>query len=195
MRQHVTPLSRYHLLPRPLPPLAELFAQPDLPLHLDIGSARGRFLLALAPLEPGRNHLGLEIREPLVAAAEADRLQAGLSNLRFVFGNANVSLVGWLEQLPAGLLQRVPLQVPDPWFKARHHKRRVLQPPLLQALALALTPGAELFVQSDVAPVILPMVAMVEASGCFNRPAGDPRPWRPTNPLPVSTERERHVLA
>ncbi|MEB3352412.1 MAG: tRNA (guanosine(46)-N7)-methyltransferase TrmB [Cyanobacteriota bacterium] len=195
MRQHVNPLSRYHLLPRPLPPLAELFAQPDLPLHLDIGSARGRFLLALAPLEPGRNHLGLEIREPLVAAAEADRLQAGLSNLRFVFGNANVSLVGWLEQLPAGLLQRVTLQFPDPWFKARHHKRRVLQPPLLQALALALTPGAELFVQSDVAPVILPMVALVEASGCFNRPAGDPRPWRPTNPLPVSTERERHVLA
>lgn len=94
MRQHVNPLSRYHLLPRPLPPLAELFAQPDLPLHLDIGSARGRFLLALAPLEPGRNHLGLEIREPLVAAAEADRLQAGLSNLRFVFGNANVSLIG-----------------------------------------------------------------------------------------------------
>jgi tRNA (guanine-N7-)-methyltransferase len=195
VRQHVNPLSRYHLLPRPLPPLAELFAQPDLPLHLDIGSARGRFLLALAPLEPGRNHLGLEIREPLVAAAEADRLQAGLSNLRFVFGNANVSLVGWLEQLPAGLLQRVTLQFPDPWFKARHHKRRVLQPPLLQALALALTPGAELFVQSDVAPVILPMVALVEASGCFNRPAGDPRPWRPTNPLPVSTERERHVLA
>ena len=39
------------------------------------------------------------------------------------------------------------------------------------------------------------MVELVEGSGCFRRPASDPRPWRPTNPLPVPTERERHVLS
>lgn len=193
VRQHVNPLSRFHQQPRPLPPLAELFADPALPLHLDIGSARGRFLLALAPLRPECNHLGLEIRQPLVQAAEADRQAAGLANLRFLFANASVSLPGWLAQLPPGRLVLVSLQFPDPWFKTRHHKRRVLQPALLLALAAAMAPGAAFFLQSDVLSLIEPMVALVEASGCFRRPATDPLPWRPTNPLPVPTERERHV--
>ena len=193
VRQHVNPLSRVHQLPRPLPPLEELFADPSLPLHLDIGSARGRFLLALAPLQPAHNHLGLEIRSPLVEAAEADRLAAGMPNLRFLYANAGVSLPDWLTNVPRGRLVLVSLQFPDPWFKTRHHKRRVLQPALLRALAAALEPGSRLFLQSDVLALMEPMVSLVEASGCFQRPAADPRPWRPTNPLPVPTERERHV--
>jgi tRNA (guanine-N7-)-methyltransferase len=195
VRQHVNPLSLVHQQPRPLPPPAELFAHPDQPLVLDIGCARGRFLLDLAPLQSHHNHLGVEIRRPLVEAAEAERIAAGLTNLHFLFCNANVSLERWLAELPGGLLQRVSIQFPDPWFKLRHRKRRVLQPPLLRSIAAALAPGAELFLQSDVAAVIEPMVALCEASGCFKRPAEDDRPWRASNPLPVPTERERHVLA
>ena len=48
MRQHVNPLSRVHQRPLPLPPPAELFGEPARPIHLDIGSARGGFLLELA---------------------------------------------------------------------------------------------------------------------------------------------------
>ena len=195
MRQHVNPLSRFHQLPRPLPAPAECFAQPALPLHLDIGSARGRFLLELAALEPEANHLGVEIRRPLVEAAEAERQELGLTNLRFLFCNANVSLEGWLGQLPRGLLRRVSIQFPDPWFKTKHHKRRVLQPSLLRAIALAQEEGDWLFLQSDVAAVIEPMVALCKASGCFRRPPGDALPWRSDNPLPVPTERERYALA
>ena len=195
MRQHVNPLSLVHQQPRPLPPPAELFAHPDQPLVLDIGCARGRFLLDLAPLQSDHNHLGVEIRRPLVEAAEAERIGAGLTNLHFLFCNANVSLEQWLAALPSGLLRRVSIQFPDPWFKLRHHKRRVLQPPLLRAIAAALPPGAELFLQSDVEAVIAPMVALCETSGCFERPAEDSRPWRASNPLPVPTERERLVLA
>lgn len=195
VRQHVNPLSRYHQLPRPLPGPEALFAEPGLPIHLDIGSARGRFLLALAPLWPERNHLGVEIRQPLVEAAEADRCAAELGNLHFLFCNANVSLQAWLQALPAGQLELVTIQFPDPWFKTKHHKRRVLQPSLLSALATALAPGMTLFLQSDVPEVIEPMVELVERSGCFERPEGDPRPWLADNPLPLPTERERHVLA
>ena len=97
VRQHVNPLSRFYQSPRALPPLADLFADPELPLHLDIGSARGRFLLALAPQRPCHNHLGLEIRQPLVSAAEADQQAAQLPNLRFLFTNATVNLPAWLE--------------------------------------------------------------------------------------------------
>ncbi|MCP9927349.1 tRNA (guanosine(46)-N7)-methyltransferase TrmB [Cyanobium sp. CH-040] len=195
MRQHVNPLSRFHQQPRVLPPPAELFADPARPLHLDIGSARGRFLLALAQAEPQRNYLGVEIRRPLVEAAEADRRALGLEHLHYLFCNANVSLEDWLRALAPGLLERVSIQFPDPWFKTKHHKRRVLQPALLRALAEALPEGGELFLQSDVPAVIEPMVALVEASGCFGRPDEDARPWRLSNPLPVPTERETHVLA
>jgi tRNA (guanine-N7-)-methyltransferase len=137
----------------------------------------------------------VEIRRPLVEAAEAERQELGLTNLRFLFCNANVSLEGWLGQLPRGLLRRVSIQFPDPWFKTKHHKRRVLQPSLLRAIALAQEEGDWLFLQSDVAAVIEPMVAHCEASGCFRRPPGDALPWRSDNPLPVPTERERYALA
>ncbi len=194
VRQHVNPLSRFFQQPRPLPPPAQLFADPGRPLHLDIGCARGRFLLALAQAEPQRNYLGVEIRRALVQAAQADRDALGLGQLAFLFCNANISLQDWLAALPPGQLERVSIQFPDPWFKKKHHKRRVLQPALLLSLAAALAPGRELFLQSDVPAVIEPMVALTEASGCFEGPAGDTRPWRRDNPLPVPTERETYVL-
>jgi tRNA (guanine-N7-)-methyltransferase len=194
VRQHVNPLSRFFQQARPLPPADALFSQPELPLHLDIGCARGRFLLAMAQAQPERNHLGVEIRRPLVDAAERDRLALGLGNLHYLFCNANVSLESWLADLPVGQLDCVSIQFPDPWFKKKHHKRRVLQPRLLLAIASALAPGQRLFLQSDVLAVIEPMLAVCEASGCFQRPPADARPWRQENPLPIATERERYVI-
>jgi tRNA (guanine-N7-)-methyltransferase len=137
----------------------------------------------------------VEIRRTLVEAAEADRQTLAIGNLHYLFCNANISLQDWLAALPSGLLERVSIQFPDPWFKKKHHKRRVLQPALLLALAGALAPGRELFVQSDVLAVITPMVELIEASGCFERPTEDAQPWRADNPLPVPTERETYVLA
>ena len=195
VRQHVNPLSRFFQLPLALPEPTELFSNSSLPIHLDIGCARGRFLLALAQQHTDGNHLGVEIRRPLVKAAEADRLALGLSNLHYLFCNANISLEAWLDSLPPGQLDLVSIQFPDPWFKKKHHKRRVLQPALLRAIAGALQPGKRFFIQSDVLAVIEPMVAVSEASGCFIRPEGDARPWRSSNPLPVPTERETYVLA
>ena len=96
-----------------------------------------------------------------------------------------------MAALPPDQMQRVSIQFPDPWFKRRHRKRRVLQPALLLAIAAALQPGREFFIQSDVLEVITPMVTLTELCGCFNRPAADARPWRVDNPLSVPTERER----
>ena len=194
MRQHVNPLSKYFQLPRDLPSPEDLFMQADLPIHLDIGSARGGFLLALAERQPHWNHLGVEIRYPLVLAAEQQKELLGLRNIRFLFCNANVSLENWLSKLPKDQLQRTSIQFPDPWFKRRHRKRRVLQPSLLLALAESLQYGRELFIQSDVLAVIEPMVMLIELSQCFESPAKEAAPWLTTNPLAIATERERYAL-
>ena len=194
MRQHVNPLSRFFQLPLQLPAPSQLFERPEQPIHLDIGCARGRCLLGLAEQQPSWNHLGVEIRRPLVQSADRDAQASEHGNVRVLFCNANISLEGWMDALPKDRLQRVSIQFPDPWFKRRHRKRRVLQPPLLLAIAAAMEPGRELFLQSDVPEVIEPMVALTELSGCFERPAEDARPWRLENPLPVPTERERYVM-
>jgi tRNA (guanine-N7-)-methyltransferase len=167
MRQHVNPLSRFFQLPLALPEPYELFDHPNLPIHLDIGCARGFFLLELAALQPGRNHLGVEIRRSLVQAAQRDRNRYQQNNLHFLFCNANISLEDWMAALPPDQLHLVTIQFPDPWFKQRHRKRRVLQPDLLLAIASALNPGRQLFLQSDVLAVIEPMVSLVELSSCF----------------------------
>lgn len=193
VRQHVNPLSAFFQTPRLLPPPADLFIDTRLPIHLDIGCARGRFLMGMARQRPDRNHLGIDIRRALVAAAENERQLLEITNLRYLFCNANVSLEDWLALLAPGQLELVTVQFPDPWFKTRHHKRRVLQPALLQAISMNLQEGAQIFMQSDVRAVIDPMVALTEASGCFEPACSDQTPWLLHNPLPVPTEREEHV--
>ena len=148
----------------------------------------------MATLNPDCNYLGVEIRRPLVTSADREALASDHGNVRVLFCNANISLASWMRALPVDRLHRVSIQFPDPWFKRRHRKRRVLQPNLLLAIATALQPGRELFLQSDVLAVIEPMVTLTELSDCFTRPVGDTQPWRSSNPLPVPTERERYVL-
>ena len=110
MRQHVNPLSRFFQLPLELPKIDQLFENSDLPIHLDIGSARGKFLLSMATEHPEYNFLGVEIRKTLVFAAERERELLKQKNLRFLFCNANVSLENWLSKLPIGLLKIVSIQ-------------------------------------------------------------------------------------
>ena len=86
--------------------------------------------------------------------------------------------------MPSGLLELVTIQFPDPWFKKKHQKRRVLQPALLRGIAAALAPGGTLFLQSDVPAVLAAMVGPVEASGGFERL--EPCPATEENPLPVA---------
>ncbi len=194
MRQHVNPLSRFFQVSTDIPAPHQLFADPTLSIHLDIGCARGRFLLNLAPSEAKWNFLGIDIRRPLIDAAEREREKLELTNLKFFFCNANVSLENWLLKLGANQLQKVSIQFPDPWFKKRHQKRRVLQPSLLIALSHTMKPGAELFVQSDVFSLIKEMIDLIELTQCFNSKQNGTKIWFNKNPFNFSTEREIYSL-
>src|SRR5438046_8369825 len=89
VHQHVNPLAPfYRQAPQPID-LSTVFENPGLSLHLDIGCARGRFILRMAEIEPEWNFLGVEIREPLVAEANRIAAEKGLSNLHYTFCNAD----------------------------------------------------------------------------------------------------------
>ncbi|MFM7409135.1 MAG: tRNA (guanosine(46)-N7)-methyltransferase TrmB [Cuspidothrix sp.] len=188
VRQHVNPLARKFQTPTASPEWGKIYTQPNLPLHLDIGCARGRFVLQMAQIEANWNFLGLEIREPLVVEANKIRDEMGLTNLHYVFANVNNSLVSLLSSLPLGSLQKVTIQFPDPWFKTRHAKRRVVQPQLVTELANYLTVGGVVFLQSDIE-----FVAMEMCDRFYEHPSFEKlgtTTWLDQNPLPVPTERE-----
>ncbi len=192
VREHVNPLSqRYQVVTAP-PDWAAVYAQMSVPLHLDIGCGRGKFLLEMAQQHPDWNFLGLEIREPLVEQANQWRSQSGLTNLFYLFCNANTSLHPLLASLPSGVLQRVTIQFPDPWFKRRHQKRRVVQPELVTAIAEFLVDGGTVFLQSDIEEVAAEMRDRFAEHPAF-QPLSEG--WLATNPLPVQTERELLVLS
>ena len=191
VREHVNPLSRKYATPIQPPDWGQVYADLSQPLHLDIGCGKGRFSLQMAQIKPGWNFLGLEIREPLVEQAIGWRDELRLTNLHYLFCNANNSLSPLLASLPMGSLQRVSIQFPDPWFKRKHQKRRVVQPEIVAAVATYLAKGGELFVQSDVLEVEQEMVDRFADHTAFVRQG---QGWLSENPLAVATEREISTL-
>ena len=192
IRQHVNPLARKFQTPIPIPDWQKIYQNSDCPTHLDIGCARGRFLLAMAEANPEVNYLGIEIREQLVESANQERDRLGMTNLHYLFGNMNSSAAVLLESLPVNSLKTISVQFPDPWFKKKHNKRRVVQPDLVKILVDYLADGGEVFLQSDIQEVAIEM---------RDRFADDARlirqheaEWLAVNPLPVATEREQYVL-
>ena len=128
----------------PAPPWAELFADPARPLLLDLSCARGRFLEALAAAWPDTyNYVGVEIYEPLVAAANAcTPLPPG--RLHYVAANISTSLAS----LALRGVRVACVQFPDPWH-VKHGKRRLMSPAFVRQLAALLPVGGLLYVASD----------------------------------------------
>lgn len=191
VRQHVNPLSYKYQTKVESLDWAEIYQNPHQPLHIDIGCAKGYFVSQMAELQPDWNFLGLEIRAPLVDYARQQRDRAGLTNLHFLFCNANASLAEWLKILPPGTLQQVSIQFPDPWFKKRHQKRRVVQPELVQTLAAHLPTGGRVVLQSDVEEVAVEMCDRFAENSAFQRTASD---WLTDSPFPALTDREALTL-
>ncbi|MAE64676.1 MAG: tRNA (guanosine(46)-N7)-methyltransferase TrmB [Phycisphaeraceae bacterium] len=116
------------------------------PLELEIGSGKGTFLVQEAAAAPDRNFIGIEYARAFWAYA-ADRCRRrGLDNVRLVYVEAGYFL-DWF--VPDGCLEVVHVYFPDPWPKKRHHKRRLIQPPLLRNLHRRLTADATIRIATD----------------------------------------------
>ena len=150
MRQHVNPLNRNFKEIQKIPSLIEMFSDSKLNLHLDIGCASGEFLFDLALVNQRWNYLGIEIRERLVKTAKLKVLEKEIKNLYFIFGNANNILDHIQCKFIIQNVKSISFNFPDPWFKKKHYKRRVIQPEFINNLSNSLQKGSLIFIKTDV---------------------------------------------
>jgi tRNA (guanine-N7-)-methyltransferase len=158
-------------------------------VELEIGCADAQFLFERAAGSPDRSYVGVEIRQPLVEDVNRRAALAG-APVQAVLCHANLHL---RALLPAASVQRAYVNFPDPWFKRRHHKRRVVDDGLVRDLCWLLEPGGELFVQSDVWAVALDAMAVLERhDSALENVAGAWSFWKRGNPYGARSAREQH---
>ncbi len=138
------------------------------PVVLEIGFGMGDATAAMAAADPDRDYLAVEVHTPGVAALLALVGEHGLTNVRVAHGDA-LTLVA---RLAPGSLDAVHVFFPDPWPKARHHKRRLVQPEHVAALARRLRPGGVLHCATDWPHYAAAMAETLDAEPLLRRRAG-----------------------
>lgn len=151
------------------------------PITLEIGFGMGQTLVDMALAAPERDFIGIEIHKPGVAQLCFDIGSRELSNLRCYSEDA----VQVLENCFAdGSIDTVQLFFPDPWQKARHHKRRFVRPDLIELVRRKLVLGGRFHMATDWEPYAHWMLEHMEAAPGFQNAYQanqfHPRPaWRP----------------
>ena len=195
MRQHVNPLSRNFNETESIPSLCEMFEDSKLNLHLDIGCASGEFLFDLALVNTSWNYLGIEIREKLAETAKLKVRKREFKNLYFVFGNAVNILNDSQSKSIIKNLKSISFNFPDPWFKKRHYKRRVIQPEFVDVLSNSLLKGSLIFIKTDVKDLFDYMDLTILSNLNFKKiDKKDFNYCESFNPDKVQTSREKYVI-
>lgn len=142
-------LSRLLLTPDdvPRPWSAERLFGRSAPLEVEVGSGKGLFLQSATTANPDRDYLGIEVAKKYARHCAARLAKRSIENGRVLAGDGL-----WLfrEVLPDASVAAVHVYFPDPWWKKRHHKRRVLNAPFLKDVTRVLTPGGGLHFWTDV---------------------------------------------
>jgi len=195
MRQHVNPLSKNFFEIDPIPPLDEIFENPKLPLHLDIGCASGDFLFELSLKNKNWNYLGIEIREKLVLNTNLKMKNIEFKNLHFSFGNANNIFDDSQNKSLLNSINSISLNFPDPWFKKKHHKRRVIQPKFINFLSNSMQKNSLIFIKTDVKELYDYMELTISQSINLKKLANNDFQFNGSfNPYRIKTSREKYVL-
>jgi tRNA (guanine-N7-)-methyltransferase len=157
---------------------------------LEIGFGGGEHMAAQAARHPDVLILGAEPFQNGVASALRHIDEQGLSNVRLRAGDAR----RLLADLPDASVARVFILFPDPWPKARHHKRRLIQPETLADLARVIRPGGGLRFATDWADYAAWTLEKLAASPAFRWTAERADDWRAPPADHVTTRYEQKRL-
>jgi len=160
-------------------------------LWLEIGFGGGEHLAAQAQAHPGVGIVGCEPFIDGVAKLLAQVNDTGVENVR-VFGDDARKI---FPNIKDGELERAFVLFPDPWRKSRHHKRRFIQPQILDEFARMLEDGGELRVASDHMGYVRWTLAHVMRHPDFEWTAEGPRDWRNPPADWIRTRYEEKALA
>ncbi|NUQ65961.1 MAG: tRNA (guanosine(46)-N7)-methyltransferase TrmB [Pirellulales bacterium] len=138
-------LKTFDDLPRPWN-VDQLFGRAG-PLELEVGTGKGLFLRGAASSRPETNYLGIELARKYARFSAAGLANRALTNAVVVCGDA---LRVFAEVLPSEAAAAVHVYFPDPWWKKRHKKRRVMQESFLRDIERVLEPGGALHFWTDV---------------------------------------------
>lgn len=161
----------------------------DRPVWLEIGFGGGEHLVHQAARNPDVGIIGCEPYINGVAMLLGKIRKAGVTNLRVYPGDAR----DLMDVLPAGSIAKAFLLYPDPWPKARHHRRRFVTPEHLEPLHRVLTPGAAFRVATDIPDYVRQTLLEVPAAG-FTWLAETPEDWRMPWSDWLSTRYEQKAL-
>ncbi len=150
------------------------------PLILEIGFGMGDATAHIADLMREKNFLGCEVHEPGVGALLKHIGERGLTNIRILQHDA-VEVLD--HMLPEQSLDGVHIFFPDPWHKTKHHKRRLLQAPLVAKLAARLKPGGYLHCATDWEPYAQQMLEVLGAEPLLKNTAQGYAPKPDYRPL------------
>ena len=196
MRQHVNPLSKVFQVIEPIPPLEQIFNEPTKPLHLDVGCGSGTFLFNLANQNKNWNYIGLEIREKLVQNAKFKLKNESIDNLFFAFGNAEYLIQDCIGKFPADVVSSVSFNFPDPWFKKKHHKRRIIRPQLIHKISQLMANGGYISIKSDVEELFKYMdITIIKSKFFITYIYQDREIFNSYNPIDLKTNREKYILS
>jgi tRNA (guanine-N7-)-methyltransferase len=117
----------------------------DQPLHIEIGTGKGRFITGMAKANPDINYIGIELAESVIVSALDRIIEEELPNVKLLNVNAN-DLRDYFEK---GEVDRVYLNFSDPWPKKRHAKRRLTYRSFLEIYEDVLVDKGEIHFKTD----------------------------------------------
>jgi tRNA (guanine-N7-)-methyltransferase len=141
----------------------------EAPLVVEVGSGLGDAVVHAAEAAPERDFVAVEVYTPGLAQTVLRAAQRGLTNVRLVQANAAEVLT---TTLPAGSVDELWVFFPDPWHKARHHKRRLVTPAFADLAARVLRPGGTWRLATDWAEYADQMLDVVGAHPAFENAHG-----------------------
>lgn len=184
------PVMGVEFQPEPLD-LVALFGR-DAPVVLEIGFGMGASLVSMAQSNPQQNFLGIEVHAPGVGACLGSAKEAGVENLRVICHDA----VEVLEKMiPDNSLRMVQLFFPDPWHKARHNKRRIVQVPFAELVLRKLKPGGVFHMATDWEAYAEHMLSVMSSVAGYRNQSenGDYVPRPDTRPLTKFEQRGQRL--
>ncbi|HKS32671.1 MAG TPA: tRNA (guanosine(46)-N7)-methyltransferase TrmB [Enterobacteriaceae bacterium] len=172
---HFWPVMGVEFSEEPLD-LPTLFGR-EAPTTLEIGFGMGASLVTMAQARPEQNFLGIEVHSPGVGACLSSADEAGITNLRVMCHDAVEVLH---KMIPDHSLTMVQLFFPDPWHKARHNKRRIVQPAFAELIKSKLKLGGVFHMATDWEPYAQHMLDVMSSMEGYTNLSPDndyvPRP-------------------